>query len=585
MSKERLEKLIMSNYPRPKLVRDNYFFLDGLWKFETSPTHLPLKSLSKSITVPFSPETLNSGIYSSVDALTFLHYQISFDLFGVRQDKVLLNFQAVDQTCDVYLNDVHIGYHEGGYTSFSFDITNHIKDKNNNLYVVANDKTELSPYGRGKQRFKNNGKMSSIFYTPVSGIWQSVWIEFVPQNYIESLDMVATLSKKTLDIQINTNKDIEDCQITVFNNSEVIFEKSALTNTMETLVLNDIEAWSPNNPKLYSVLINYGDDEVLSYAAFRSIVSKEDSRNILRFHLNDEPIFMSGVLDQGYWPKTLLTPPNDEALINDIQRVKEMGFNTIRKHVKVESERFYYHCDRLGMLVWQDIPNGGSDYNFKLVTYLPNISDYLSRKLKDSKYGILGRKSDVSRSIYYQELNAIINQLKHYPSIVIWVPFNEGWGQFDARIASEKITNIDNTRLINEACGWFDQGGGDIFSIHSYFKPLKVKPKSRVIALSEFGGHALAIPGHTYGNKNFGYRKMDSTKIDESYKSLYNSKVLRNIESGMSAAIITQLSDVYNEINGLVTFDREVSKVSNETMQTINNRIYAIHDSVTKNFD
>lgn len=581
MTLSHLQSLLKSGHPRPKLIRDNYLLLDGEWNFELSSTNVPLQYLSKTIKVPFAPESMQSGLYIRVEGDQYLHYSTQFNMSNIGK-KTLIHFQAVDQECDVYCNSIYIGSHSGGYTSFTFDVTDTLKEGINSLYIVVNDKTELAPYGRGKQRLNNTGSMASIFYTPVSGIWQSVWIEHVPEDYIYSISLKASYLHKEIEIEIKTHSKNTSYNIEVFDENLLIHSQVLESNINHKIILDNIQAWSPDEPKLYYVKVSNSHDEVLSYVGFRDIKSKADVKNIMRFYLNDKPIFMSGVLDQGYWHQTLLTPPNDEALINDIMLIKEMGFNTLRKHVKVESERFYYHCDVLGMLVWQDIPNGGDDYNFNVVTYLPNISDFISRHIKDSNYSLLGRKSKNSRDIYYTELIEILNQLQHYPSIVVWVPFNEGWGQFDANKASDLIKEKDPSRLINEACGWFDQGGGDIHSIHSYFKPLRTKAKSRVVALSEFGGHSLAIPNHTYGNKNFGYKKINASNVNESYQKLYKLKVIRNIKSGLSASIVTQLSDVYNEINGLITFDRKVIKVSKDTMQDIHQEIYAVYEKVSK---
>lgn len=577
MTLSHLQKLLKSGHPRPKLVRDNYHLLDGEWNFEISLSNIPLHSLDQKIKVPFVPESIESGIFTKVEPHHFLHYSKQFDITNTSQ-KTLIHFQAVDQECHIYCNSKYVGFHQGGYTSFSFDISDTLIEGNNSLYVISNDKTELAPYGRGKQRLNNKGSMSSIFYTPSSGIWQSVWIERVVENYIDSIVLSASYLNKMMSLYIKTQSKSATYNVEIYDNDLLIQTLALKSNTEHHIYFDKVQAWSPDNPKLYYVRVANENEEVLSYVGFRDIESKKDSKNILRFHLNDSPIFMSGVLDQGYWHQSLLTPPNDEALIKDITFIKEMGFNTLRKHVKVESERFYYHCDVMGIMVWQDIPNGGSDYNFNLVTYLPNISDTLSRHIKDSNYRLMGRSTKESRELYYKELTEIMNQLKHYPSIVVWVPFNEGWGQFDATKASDLIKQVDQTRLINEACGWFDQGGGDIYSIHSYFKPLKTKAKNRVVALSEFGGHALAVPGHTFGNKNFGYNKINPNNVNESYIKLYQSKVIRNIQSGLSASIITQLSDVYNEINGLTTFDRKVIKVDKTTMQRIHQEIYETHN-------
>lgn len=572
-------KQIRDSHPRPRLVRMSYQILDGLWNFQISPESTPLSSLNTTIQVPYAPETIASTVYKTINPEDYLHYSLNLDINKDANKRIRLNFQAVDQECWVYVNNKYIGNHQGGYTSFSFDITECLSDGKNELYIIAHDKTELAPYGRGKQRLHNTGPMASIFYTPVSGIWQSVWLEWVPDDFIEALSIEADFDNQSINIDAKTVTGLkESYEVSLYQNDHLIATHTLKTNTLNRLNLEAIEPWSPSNPNLYDVLISYKDDIILSYTGFRSIKAYRDASNYNRFALNDQPIFMSGVLDQGYWHSTLLTPPSINALKDDILLMKSMGFNTLRKHVKIESEQFYYLCDRIGMLVWQDIPNGGADYNFKLVTYLPNISDWLSRHISDSNYKRMGRNSKESRAIYYQELEATIQQLKHYPSIVVWVPFNEGWGQFDAPVATQKIRNLDSSRLINEACGWFDQGGGDIYSIHSYFKPIFLTKQERIICLSEFGGHALAIKDHTFGTKNFGYKTMNAKTAPQAYQKLYDRKVIRFISKGMSSSIMTQLSDVYSEVNGLITFDRKVTKVDPNILITINQSIYEEFD-------
>lgn len=581
MSLQQLLKKREDNFPRPKMVRSDYVLLDGSWDFEISKTDKMIETFTQTIIVPFGPETKASNIHKTVYPDDYLHYRRHINIKQEDGFETLLHFQAIDQKCWVYLDGVYLGYHEGGYTSFSFVLDSNFKTGTYELYVIVNDQTELEPFGRGKQRLNNTGFMSSIFYTPVSGIWQSVWLETRPIKAIESVDIEAFYLNRELLITVNTNQRIQEvATVSIYDQNTLIHTEVVTTDQKQSIRLPDIKAWSTEEPNLYDIVIEYGEDTILTYVGFRDVSSLMDKHEYKRIALNDTPIFMNGVLDQGYWPDTLLTPRCDEALIADIHLVKSLGYNTMRKHVKVEMERFYYHCDRIGMYVWQDIPNGGEDYKFHFVTIFPNISDFLSRHISDKNYRRMGRAKQRSRDIYNQELQEIITQLKHYPSIVVWVPFNEGWGQFDAKAATHNIKNIDQSRLINEACGWFDQGGGDMYSIHSYFKPLHVRRSDRIVALTEFGGHALAIEGHTFGTKNFGYKQMDPNKVDEAYKKIYEIKVIRNIKHGLSAAIFTQLSDVFNEINGLITFDRQVIKVDKETIISINDNIKDTFNSV-----
>lgn len=301
------------------------------------------------------------------------------------------------------------------------------------------------------------------------------------------------------------------------------------------------------------------------------------------FFLNNKPFFFNGLLDQGYWPDGLLTAPSDEALKYDIEKLKAMKYNTIRKHIKIEPERFYYHCDKIGMVVWQDMPNGGGLYNMNFVTYLPNASNFAARNVKDSNYKLFARDDEEGRAQYYEDLKGMGETLYNYPSIAVWVLFNEGWGQFDAQKATELMLSIDNTRIINEACGWFDQGGGDMYSIHNYVKKLKVKAqKDRVVALTEYGGYAYPVKGHMFSDKEFGYRHYKSKdELTANYTRLWEEEIYPNVAKGMSSAIYTQTSDVEEEINGLMTYDREVDKFHINKIQELNQKLYEIFDSIT----
>ena len=312
-----------------------------------------------------------------------------------------------------------------------------------------------------------------------------------------------------------------------------------------------------------------------SYFALRQFGRAKDKDGIWRFTLNDKPFFFNGVLDQGYWPDGLLTAPSDAALLFDIQKLKALGFNTIRKHIKIEEERFYYHCDRLGMAVWQDMPNGGGAMNLFFVTDLPNAFPSFGRKVKDNHYRLFKRKDTKGREQFYQDLTGMVELLRDYPCIALWTPFNEGWGQFDAEKATALIRKTDDTRLINEACGWFDQGGGDVYSIHNYLRSLKVKPQpDRVVALTEFGGYACPTPGHMACEKEFGYKGyQNKQQLSDAYRALWQRDVLPWIEKGLSAAIYTQTSDIEEEINGFFTYDREVEKLEAAVVQEVNRKV------------
>ena len=359
-------------------------------------------------------------------------------------------------------------------------------------------------------------------------------------------------------------------------------EKEIKKVISQEIKLDGFKPWTPDTPHLYDVIIRYGEDEVRSYFGMRKLSTGRDGKGILRFFLNNKPYFFNGILDQGYWPESLMTAPSDEALVYDIIKLKEMGYNTIRKHVKIEAERFYYHCDRLGMMVWQDMPNGGGEYNMVFVTHLPNASDRFARGVSDRHYGIFKRKDGEGRRQYYTDLKNMVSTLYNYPSIAVWVPFNEGWGQFDAAKATKEVREIDSGRLINEACGWFDQGGGDMYSIHNYRHKLKVKPQQdRVVALTEYGGYAYPVEEHLSCKKEFGYQHYHSTEeLTQNYKRLWEEEIYPNLQYGLCSAIYTQTSDIEEEINGVLTYDREIVKLDEDQVKEMNDKLYGMFDSL-----
>jgi hypothetical protein len=324
----------------------------------------------------------------------------------------------------------------------------------------------------------------------------------------------------------------------------------------------DMHLWSPEDPFLYDVIIIAGNDKVESYFAMRKVEVRKDSEGIPRIYLNNEVYFQNGLLDQGYWPDGLYTAPSDEALIYDIQLAKDLGFNMLRKHLKIEPLRWYYHCDRLGMLVWQDMINGGRNYNMLLVGYLPTLFPKLASLVKDKHYRIFGRKDREGRQEWLKECKETVEHLYNCPSVVVWVPFNEGWGQFDSKQVYEMIKTVDKTRLIDHASGWFDQKAGDFKSIHNYFHPLKIKTEKRPVVLSEFGGYACYIPEHSYSWQIYGYRiYLTMNELNKAFQKLMTNDIENLKMKGLSAAVYTQLSDVEDEVNGLVTYDRKICKV------------------------
>lgn len=573
----------LNDYPRPYLQRDSFYCLNGFWDLDINQED-KTELYSQKILVPFSPECKLSGIEHILQPNEQLHYRLFFTLpEGFVKKRVLLHFEAVDQECKVWLNQKLIGEHCGGYSSFYFDITDHLCD-NNELKVDVKDQTELLPYARGKQKLSNTGKYKSIFYKPQSGIWQSVWLESVDEDYITDLKIETLYDKSEVSITIAASNPKLSAEVILYNGTKQIGRKKGDIDTPYVFLLKDFEPWTPSNPHLYDIKIKYAFDEVKSYFGMRKISCNKDKNGIRRFFLNNKPFFFNGVLDQGYWPDSLMTNPSDFALIKDISTMKSLGFNTLRKHIKVENRRFYYHCDKLGMLVWQDMPNGGGNYSELFVTELPNVWPYFGRIISDKHYRWFKRSVEKGRELYYQELTNMLCELKNYTSVVEWTPFNEGWGQFDANKVTDYIKKLDNSRLINQACGWFDQHGGDMYSIHNYRYVLKVKPQlNRVVALTEYGGYAYPIKKHIlYPEKIFGYGYCRSAKeLTDKYAELIQRDVLPNIEKGLSAIIYTQLSDVEEEVNGLMTYDREVVKVDSEDFNNINKMVYRKFDELT----
>ena len=599
---------ILQEYPRPNLVRDSYFNLNGEWECRINESETA-DFYDETIIVPFSPESMLSGVGKIVMPHQRLHYRKKFTIpEDFKKSRVLLHFGAVDQECSVFVNGIRVGGHKGGYLPFHFDITDSLRQGENVLTLSVTDRTEQSPHARGKQKLQKKGKYASLFYTPQSGIWKTVWMESVEKAYIEDVRITPLYDDSSVRFEITVlnacktsgaetsggkasggetsgtvrlavldrGVEIGQAEITVRQEKEI---KQVISQEIK---LDGFKPWTPDTPHLYDVIIRYGEDEVRSYFGMRKLSTGRDGKGILRFFLNNKPYFFNGILDQGYWPESLMTAPSDEALVYDIIKLKEMGYNTIRKHVKIEAERFYYHCDRLGMMVWQDMPNGGGEYNMVFVTHLPNASDRFARGVSDRHYGIFKRKDGEGRRQYYTDLKNMVSTLYNYPSIAVWVPFNEGWGQFDAAKATKEVREIDSGRLINEACGWFDQGGGDMYSIHNYRHKLKVKPQQdRVVALTEYGGYAYPVEEHLSCKKEFGYQHYHSTEeLTQNYKRLWEEEIYPNLQYGLCSAIYTQTSDIEEEINGVLTYDREIVKLDEDQVKEMNDKLYGMFDSL-----
>ncbi len=574
----------LPEYPRPNMVRDSYLSLNGEWDYcinqeETTDAY------DGKILVPFSPETTLSGVQKMVMPEDYLHYRKVFVLpEGFQKKHVLLHFGAVDQECKVMLNGKLLGEHSGGYLAFQFDVTELLTAGENVLTLCVKDKTEKAPHARGKQKLVRKGGMSSLFYTPQSGIWKSVWMESVPEEYIESVQITPMYDEASVKIKVTAKGNENQVHLSVLEKGSEIAKCVSEVGEEVMIPLGEFQAWSPEHPYLYDLKVCYGEDEVASYFGMRKFSVGKDKKGLLRFYMNNKPFFFNGVLDQGYWPESLLTAPTEEALRYDIVKLKELGYNTIRKHIKIEPECFYYLCDKLGMIVWQDMPNGGGEYKLLHVMYLTNVFEWYGRMIKDHHYGMFARKDEAGRAQYYKDLRGMVEQLYNHPSIAVWVPFNEGWGQFDAVKATELIKSVDNTRLINEACGWFDQKGGDMYSIHNYLRKLKVRPqKDRVVALTEFGGYAFPIPGHMACEKEFGYKHYKTKEeLTASYERLWEEEIYPNLEQGLCSAIYTQTSDIEEEINGLMTYDRDEVKFVEEKLKQTHERLYQKFQEITE---
>ena len=579
---KKLDKnLPLNDYPRPQLKRNSFINLNGEWNYAIYDEYKKFAGFQGKIIVPFSPECILSGVEKIVEPSDILYYQKIFN-FKRTNHRALLHFGAVDYECKVFLNGKLVGEHKGGYTPFTFDVTPYILDGENDLRLEVKDPTQTGSQARGKQTFKRGG----IWYTPQSGIWQTVWIEEVCEGYIESIKLTPDIDNDELQIEVKYNGPADAEMAAIALEKGTVMNGCKLEKGKGVIKLSDYECWSPENPVLYDLKIVAGNDQVESYFGMRKFSVGEDENGTPRFMLNNKPYFFNGLLDQGYWSDGMYTAPHDDALIYDIQTMKDLGFNTLRKHIKIEPLRWYYHCDRLGMIVWQDMINGGGAYNFLAIGTLPFFGMLFSNKkighVNDSKkhFRFYARTDEKGREEYFKNSEEMIDLLYNVPSLALWTPFNEAWGQFESAKACEFYRKKDPTRLIDHASGWADQGAGDVNSFHIYFTPFWFpkynKDDNRPIALTEFGGYSIQPKGHMYNkSKFFGYRKYyDQEKFDDAIRNLYENRILNCIkEKGLSAVIYTEVSDVEDECNGLLSYDREVIKITPEVMKDINSKI------------
>ena len=564
----------LPEYPRPQLRRNSYLNLNGIWEYAITKTAEKPSAMQGEIVVPFSPETPLSGVGHILQPDEYLWYRRSVTLPEgfFRGGRLLLHFGAVDQRCTVWVNGQEAGSHTGGYLPFALDVTELIEGDAFTLELRVTDPTDTGSLSRGKQRLKNTG----IWYTPQSGIWQTVWMECVPENYLRSLRITPKPEENAVHIRLEAD-DPAMAAVTICRDGGIIAEGQTDENGESTLTIpaEELRLWSPEDPFLYDVAITLaGSDKVESYFGMRAFGIGKDEKGLPRLLLNGKPYFQNGLLDQGYWSDGYYTAPSDEALIHDIAEMKRLGFNMLRKHIKVEPLRWYYHCDRLGMLVWQDMMNGGESYSPLSIYVFSN----LGLRVKDDRYRYFSRSDEAGRTHYYEELGQMIDLLYNTVSLALWVPFNEGWGQFDALKAAEFIRKRDDTRPIDHASGWYDQGGGDIKSIHWYFRPYhhKQPPKEqRPICLTEYGGYNCAVPGHCWGEgAEFGYKKIaDPAEFNRAFQKLMEEQIIPARERGLAAAVYTQVSDVEGERNGLLTYDRKVCKANEAIFRAVNAKL------------
>jgi len=558
-------KHVLEEYPRPQLKRDNYTILNGYWNYCITEKKTKPERFDGKILVPFSPESILSGVNRQLKPGEYLWYERQVTLQTYMPGRrCILHFGAVDQSCEVYVNKHKVAEHKGGYLPFSIDITESLRLIDNLLTVRVTDVSDTSYHSRGKQKLKRGG----MYYTAQSGIWQTVWYEWVPERYITSLKITPDIDTDTVELLINLNhSNLETEQ--QMNYQVEIKEDGALKQLITSasskvqIHMEDYGCWTPENPILYELVVTIGIDRVESYFAMRGLEIQKDREGIDRIYLNHKLYFQNGLLDQGYWPDGLYTAPSDEAMIFDIEQAKRLGFNMLRKHIKIEPLRWYFHCDRLGILVWQDMVNGGEEYDQLLVGYLPTLFPAIAGRIQDHHYRIFGRADAEGRREWSMECKETVEHLYNCPSIVVWVPFNEGWGQFDAQEAYRLIKELDATRLIDHASGWYDQGIGDFESVHNYFHPLKVVHKKRAVVFSEIGGYACYILEHSYSLQLYGYRiYVTRESFDEAFHKLYKNEIKVLRKKGLSAVVYTQLSDIEDEVNGLFTYDRKICKVT-----------------------
>ena len=565
---------VLPEYPRPQMIRENWQNLNGLWNYTIQPkaenNNIPIAT-DGSILVPFAIESALSGVGKRITEDEVLWYKKEISIPSkLRKSNVLLHFGAVDWQADVFVNGKKMGTHKGGYDPFYFDITEALKDgSKQEIAVKVWDPTDDGPQPRGKQV----KKPESIWYTPVSGIWQTVWLEAVPETHISATRQTPDIDAKTITVAADVKgaQSGDKLRISAWDGTNKVGETTVGAMEEAVISIENPKLWGLKDPFLYDLkvaVVRSGKviDEIDSYFAMRKISMEPDADGVQRMLLNNEFVFQFGPLDQGWWPDGLYTPPTEEALLFDIEKTKEMGFNMIRKHVKVEPARWYYQTDKLGMLVWQDMPSGDLGNRW------------------DSRPGVVGIATDKDRTaeseaIFREEWKEIMKDLHNFPSIVVWVPFNEAWGQFETREITEWTIDMDPSRLVNSASGGNFEAVGHIIDLHNYPEPVMPNPalfgEEQIIVLGEYGGLGLPVEGHTWQAKdNWGYQSFkNKEELFAKYKSFIDNMVPL-ISKGLSAAVYTQTTDVEIETNGLMTYDRKVIKMEEDKLKAIHQKLY-----------
>jgi len=579
---DELGEVAYTSHPRPLFARDTWQTLDGWWECAFVPQvqarsawrdAQPPQAFDQQIRVPFSPEASLSGVGRQLQPNELLWYRRVFDAPDLPLGGTcLLHFDGVDYACAVYVNGSKVAEHEGAYLPFEADITNELVEGQNTLELCVYDPSETGTQLRGKQRVARGG----MWYTAQSGIWQSVWLELVPRTHVEKITVTPNLQTGEITVSVRP-KGIAMLSVDVLDIDTVVASgiQSRRLNGLMSLDLSipDHRLWSPDGPTLYDIVVTYGDDVVRSYFAFREVSLEDDGQGHKRLCLNHQPLFLRGVLDQGYWPDGLLTPPSREAMAHDLRAVRRAGFNMVRKHIKIESERFYALCDQMGVLVLQDMPSGGNNPSDRWARDIPTLvqrSWHAQRDDTDKGRDRLGSADKAYRDEWERTCESMVTRLATHPCIVGWVLFNESWGQFDSAAMTQKVWDLDPSRPVLAASGWYDQGAGDIRGVHNYFRGMhmfedpfagKSKQGTRAQMVSEFGGLVWTVPEHSALEHSYGYMEFETLDAWRTGLEDLLASAAALESQGLMGFVYTQLSDVEEETNGLLTYDRRVNKL------------------------